>query len=331
MRNLRAAVVQIAAIGACWLVLAGSIEAEQFNPRRPVLLVVGSSPGSFEDQLARRVAPLLRSTWRQEVVVDNAVGAGGLLAAAKVTGAVPDGQTLLVGSIVGQVLSPLFSPSGRPPDPLKDLTPLIQLARVPILLVVGREKGIERLSELIQKAKARPGAFTYAAGGTGSLPHLMAELFMRETGTKIVQVPFRGTAAIQEIVSGSVDLAFIAGSSAIIVLRERRVRALAVSGNKRLPGEPLGEVPLFQEREIKGMDGEYWYGLFGPPRMHGDTVQSISNQVRKALLEDREIGLWMNSFGGELQLTNPVQFSEFVRKELIRWAAMSKSAKIRLD
>jgi tripartite-type tricarboxylate transporter receptor subunit TctC len=322
--------VACSAAAVCLPYAAWAQSKASFRPTAPVTIVVGTSPGSIEDNIARVLSVQLGKVW-QSVFVENIAGAGGVIAATKVAKSQPDGRVLLVGGVNDQVLAPAFSP--RPTfDPARELVPITQLARMPVVLVVRSDYPAKNLAAFIELAKGKSTALSFASPGTGSLPHLVGEHFKSVTGTKIFHVPFRGTApAVQNLAAGSVDIAFIPSSIAVPFVREGRLRALAMTGTKGLASLP--DVPLFSNagvKDLKDIGGDYWYGLFAPDRIEKSRVESINADVR-AVFNDREAISRMQALGVELQIGSPEELSKLVHAEVAKWSKVAKDSSIRRD
>lgn len=266
-----------AALGATWAWPAG---AQGGFPAKPVKIIVGNSAGSGADVAVRTVARRLQEVWKQTVVVENRGGAGGLVAAEAVAKSDPDGYTLSLAQEGAIAIAPALG--GKLAfDPVKDLAPVVQLAETDYVLVAHPKTGFKTLNDLITAAKARPGAYSYASAGIGSLHHLGFELLKGEGNFFFVHIPYRGgPLGLSDVVGGQVEAMFIAIAPALPHIQAGRLNALALGGAKRSPLLP--NVPALVET-YPGLRVTTWFSLFAPAGTPAAVVDKINRDANEAL------------------------------------------------
>ncbi len=305
------------------LVLSAGLALAQGYPNKPIKIVVPFTAGSATDIMARIVGEKLSAAWGQPVVVDNKPGAGGTVGSALVAKSDPDGYTLLVVS-TGHVVNPVLYP-GLSYDTVGDFAGVTPLASLPNVLVVGAGSPIKTVSELIAAAKANPGKLNYASAGTGSATHVNAEKFRAITGIQATHIPFKGTPeTITETVAGRVDFMFTPVLSSIPMIRDNRMRALAVSTAQR--SSALPEVPTVAEAAVPGFVFDFWIGLLAPAKTPRDVVNKLNQEVNKSLALP-DVKERMAKLGGEPLPMSPERFDAFIREEHATLSGIMKDAK----
>lgn len=305
------------------LVLSAGLALAQGYPNKPIKIVVPFTAGSATDIMARIVGEKLSAAWGQPVVVDNKPGAGGTVGSALVAKSDPDGYTLLVVS-TGHVVNPVLYP-GLSYDTVGDFAGVTPLASLPNVLVVGAGSPIKTVSELIAAAKANPGKLNYASAGTGSATHVNAEKFRAITGIQATHIPFKGTPeTITETVAGRVDFMFTPVLSSIPMIRDNRMRALAVSTAQR--SSALPEVPTVAEAAVPGFVFDFWIGLLAPAKTPRDVVNRLNQEVSKSLALP-DVRERMAKLGGEPLPMSPERFDAFIREEHATLSGIMKDAK----
>ncbi len=305
------------------LVLSAGLALAQGYPNKPIKIVVPFTAGSATDIMARIVGEKLSAAWGQPVVVDNKPGAGGTVGSALVAKSDPDGYTLLVVS-TGHVVNPVLYP-GLSYDTVGDFAGVTPLASLPNVLVVGAGSPIKTVSELIAAAKANPGKLNYASAGTGSATHVNAEKFRAITGIQATHIPFKGTPeTITETVAGRVDFMFTPVLSSIPMIRDNRMRALAVSTAQR--SSDLPEVPRVAEAAVPGFVFDFWIGLLAPAKTPRDVVNKLNQEVNKSLALP-DVKERMAKLGGEPLPMSPERFDAFIREEHATLSGIMKDAK----
>lgn len=304
------------------LLLCAGVALAQGYPNKPIRIVVPFTPGSATDIMARIVGEKLGTAWGQTVVVENKPGAGGTVGSAFVAKSEPDGYTLLVVS-TGHVVNPVLYP-GLSYDTVGDFAGITPLASLPNVLVVGAGSPIKNVQELIAAAKANPGKLNYASAGTGSATHVNAEKFRTVTGLQATHIPFKGTPeTITETVAGRVDFMFTPVLSSIPMIRDNRMRALAVSTAQR--SSALPEVPTVSEAGVPGFVFDFWIGLLAPAKTPRDVVNKLNQEVSKALAQP-DVKERMAKLGGEPMPMTPERFDAFIREEHATLSVIMKDA-----
>jgi tripartite-type tricarboxylate transporter receptor subunit TctC len=304
------------------LLLSASLALAQGYPSKPIRIVVPFTAGSATDIMARIVGEKLGTAWGQTVVVENRPGAGGTVGSAFVAKSEPDGYTLLVVS-TGHVVNPVLYP-GLSYDTVGDFAGITPLASLPNVLVVGANSPLKSVSELIAAAKANPGKLNYASAGTGSATHVNAEKFRAITGIQATHIPFKGTPeTITETVAGRVDFMFTPVLSSIPMIRDNRMRALAVSTAQR--SSALPEVPTVAEAAVPGFVFDFWIGLLAPAKTPRDVVNKLNQEVSKALAQP-DVKERMAKLGGEPLPMTPERFDAFIREEHATLSGIMKDA-----
>jgi tripartite-type tricarboxylate transporter receptor subunit TctC len=305
------------------LLLSAGVALAQAYPSKPIRIVVPFTAGSATDIMARIVGEKLGAAWGQTVVVENKPGAGGTVGSAFVAKSEADGYTLLVVS-TGHVVNPVLYP-GLSYDTVGDFAGITPLASLPNVLVVGANSPIKNVSELIAAAKANPGKLNYASAGTGSATHVNAEKFRAITGIQATHIPFKGTPeTITETVAGRVDFMFTPVLSSIPMIRDNRMRALAVSTAQR--SSALPEVPTVAEAAVPGFVFDFWIGLLAPAKTPRDVVNKLNQEVNKALNQP-DVKERMAKLGGEPLPMTPERFDAFIREEHATLSGIMKDAK----
>jgi tripartite-type tricarboxylate transporter receptor subunit TctC len=301
--------------------------AQSAYPDKPIRILVGFSPGVAPDITSRLFADKFNETWAKGVVVENVTGAGGNLAVERTAKSPPDGYTLTMGGNAALVINPnLLDKLGY--DPIKDFSYITQVFIVPNLLVVPPDVPAKTIQELVALAKAKPDYFVAGHAGIGTSQHLGGELFMKMTGAKIQQVPYRGTTAIlPDLLGGRLNIFFGNITNCLPLVREGKLRAFGITSRQRSPQIP--ELPTMEELGFPGFDATAWFGLMAPagtPRpiidkLHAETVKVLAQPDVRARLE---------GLGVQLVGNTPEQFVEIVKNELPRWGKVIKDAGIKM-
>ena len=320
-----------------WLRLSGAIGlgmmlstlcmAQEKFPSRQVTLVVPQAAGGANDAIARVVAQKLSEQWGQPVVVENRPGAGGNVGTAYAAKAKNDGYTLLVNADSAQVINPfLYAKTGF--DSVKDFEPVAPLAKAGYVLVANPAFPANNVAELIALAKAKPGAYSIASAGNGTLNHLIGEMLQKATGIDLQHIPYKAAAAAAtDVVGGQVPLSVQSMPSSIAFIRAGKLKVLGVVNEKRLAALP--DAPTIGET-VAGFGATPWYGMFAPAGTPKDIVQQIQNDVNKVLdakdAQDRLATLGCEPFKGTGE-----QLAQIVRSDLVRWAKIVKESGAKMD
>jgi tripartite-type tricarboxylate transporter receptor subunit TctC len=300
----------------------------QAYPSRAVTLVVPFPPGGGSDTGARIIADQLGKRWGQAVVVENKGGAAGQIGADFVAKAKPDGYTLLLGNIGTQAINPSLYPK-MAYDPDTAFAPVSLLAELPLAMMVNPSVSAHTAAEFITLAKSRPGTLSYSSAGAGGAPHLATELFKDRTNTFILHVPYRGGGpAIADLLAGHVQLSFMTVLEASAHIKAGKLRALAVTSDKRVSALP--EVPTLSESVLPGFNAISWIGVLAPGGTPQDIVEKISLDIRSVLADESAKARFV-SLGGVPHATTPQEFSKLIAEDKRRYAQLIRSRKITTD
>jgi tripartite-type tricarboxylate transporter receptor subunit TctC len=301
----------------------GTAATAQTYPTKALRLVVPQAPGGGNDAIARMIGNKLTQSLKQQVVVDNRAGAGGLIAAEYIAKAPPDGYNLLLGNVATLTIIPNVQ-KNVPYDPFKDFEPVSLIASAPLLVVVHPSLPVTSVKQFIALAKAKPGALNYASNGVGSSTHLATELFKVMTGTNMTHVPYKGLApATTDLLSGQVQVMFSSAVAMLPHVKSGRLRAIAMTGSTRSKAIP--EVPTVAEAGVKDYEAGSWYGILVPARTDKAIVDTLSKEiaaaVRSADIQERLNNEAVIPVGG-----TPAQFAAHIKKEHARVAQVVKSS-----
>jgi len=315
------------AVVAALLLPLGATAAEY--PTKPIRLVVPSAPGGGTDIIARLIAQGLGDAWGQTVVVDNRGGAGGVAGVTIVAKqSAADGYTMLLGS-VGHLA---FVPAVRTNlgyDPLKDLTPISLAAVQPFLVAASLSLPAGSMKELVALAKSRSDAIKYGSGGSGSASHLGIELLQLTAGIKMLHVPYKGSnPAITALMGNEIQIALAGLATVLPHARAGRLKALAVTGDKRAQIAP--EVPTVAESGVPGYQFDVWYGLVFPGGTPRAVVQKTNAEVVR-LLQQPEVSKRFAAAGVEPTTNTPEAFAALIAREAATWRKVVKAAAIRVE
>ena len=323
MRTLFA--LGLLALGA---LAAPAAHAQDSYPSKPITLVVPVPPGGASDFIARTVGQKLSDALGQPVVISNRGGASGTIASDNVAKAEPDGYTLLLNSITTHGIGPLIN-TNAPYDSLKDFTPIIFLADFPLIMTINAGRPEKSVAEVIATAKADPGKLTFASSGNGGAPHLSGELFQIVTGTKMLHVPYRGSApAVIDVGGGRVDIMFDGAASLLAMIQAGKVRPLATLSSARLP--ILADVPTFEEVGIKGVDVSLWFGMSGPAGLPAPVLRRLNTEIEK-ILQMPDVREAFARQGAVPMGGPPERYDAFVRAEQARWSDVVRKNNIKVD
>lgn len=321
---------RLALIMACALsaMTAHVSSLAQAYPARPVTLVVPFPPGGGTDTGGRILAEQLAQRWGQTVVVENKGGAAGQIGADLVAKSKPDGYTLLLGNIGTQAINPSLYRK-LPYDPDAAFVPISLVAELPLALMVNPAVPAKTAAELIALIKSKPGQLSYSSAGSGGAPHLAAEMFKDQTGTFILHVPYRGGGpAISDLIAGHVQLSFLTVLEASGHLKAGKLRALAVTGDKRVPA--LSDVPTLAETVLPGFNAISWIGLLAPAGTPPEIVEKVAADVR-SVLADEVVRARLASLGGVPRSSSPREFAKLIADDRVRYAQIIRSRKITVD
>jgi len=305
-------------VAVAWLALGLPCSATAGDyPSKPIRFVVPWPAGGIADVRARIMGEPLSKALGQPVVIDNRPGASGTLGAEFVTNSKPDGYTVMYGSIQEQAIAPATL-AKLPFDPVNGFTPIVQFSMTSVVLLVPPSLGVNTLKDLVQLAKARAGKLTYASPGLAHTNHVAAEELKRLAGFEAVHVPYKGEAPMYpDLLSGRVDFAFGYVGTAEPQVKAGKLRALLVTGKKRVPQLP--DVPTAAEAGVAGLDVYSWGGLMGPPGMPRPVVQRLNTEFAK-ILQSPEIRSKREFADSEIVTNSPEEFAAFIKREQSVWA-----------
>jgi tripartite-type tricarboxylate transporter receptor subunit TctC len=296
----------------------------QGYPNRPVRLVVPFPAGGPADALGRVLADQLNKMWGQPVIVENRGGAGGNLGAEVVARSAPDGYTLLLNASSHVINASLYE--RLPYDPIKDFTPVSEVASYMLVLVVHPSVPATSVMEFVAFAKSKQDGLSVANAGLGTPTHLAAVLFAQAADVNLIHVPYRGAApASTDLIAGQVPAMFNNPVNAVPQVRSNNLRALATTGSKRL--SLLPDLPTIAESGYPGFETRTWYGLFGPAGMPADIVRKLHSDMERAL-RIPEVANNLIAQGWDITVSPPERFSMVLQSEFVRWSAVVKRAGI---
>ncbi|MGZ5133352.1 MAG: tripartite tricarboxylate transporter substrate binding protein [Caldimonas sp.] len=315
-----------AAMAAAALLAAGAAPAQSY-PTKPIHFVVPFTPGSGTDIIARTVGEVMGRNMGQSIIVDNRPGAGGTIAAGAVAKGEADGYTVLVHSS-GHVLNPAIYPN-LPYDTLKDLTGVTPLAALPNVMVVSPSRGWKSVADLVAAAKAKPGQLNYGSAGNGSATHMNAEKFKLQAGIDALHIPFKGTPeALNDVMAGRIDWFFAPLSSALPLIRDGKLQALAVSTPMRAPTLP--QVPTTVEAGVPGSEYTFWVAMIVSSQTPPALIRRLHDEAIKALASP-EVKERLTQLGAEPMPMAPDAFNAYIRAEMDSAAKIAKAAKLQVQ
>ncbi len=309
-------------LGMTWATLAQA----QAYPLKPIKLVVPYPPGGGTDTIARPLAKLLATELGQSVIVDNRGGAGGNLGMEFVARSPADGYTLLL-ALTPQLAVNISLFDKLSYDPRRDFAPISLLAEGPYLLVVHPSLKVNSVAELIALAKAKPGELNYATSGNGSGGHMAAELFTSMAGIQMTHTPYKGGGqALNDVLSGHVQVLFAPPVSASQHVKNGRLLALGITGTKASASLP--HVPTLNDAGVPGYDSSVWYGLLAPAGTPKDIVAKLNVAALK-VLHQPDFHALLVSNGIDPIGSSPSELSLYITKEITKWSKVIKSAGIK--
>ncbi len=312
-------------LGACLLVAAAGAQAQNF-PAKAVRVITPFTAGSAIDTLARVLGQKMADAWGQQVVVDNRIGANGIIGTEAAAKAAADGYTLHLGNISTLAMNPHLY-AKLPYDALRDFAPVTLAATIPVVLVVHPSLSVKSVKELIALAKARPGQINYASGGTGSAQHLPMEMLRVESGINITHVPYKGLGpAFNDVLGGQVPMMWAGVSNVVQYVEKGRLRVLAIGGTKR--SVVLPDVPPMAEAGVPGFDFAAWTGYLAPAGTPRDVIAKLHTDIVRTL-NAPDVREKMLTLGFELVGNSPEEFAALIRNDIARFGKLVKAAGIK--
>jgi tripartite-type tricarboxylate transporter receptor subunit TctC len=306
--------------------LSTSVLAQTY-PTKPIRYIVPFPPGGSSDLIARAIAPKMSERLGQPIVVENRPGAGGMLGVDVVAKAEPDGYIIGLAA-AGALSSNVHLYPKMPFNPEKDLAPITNLAMIPFFLVAHPSQA-SSIKQLIEQAKAKPGALSYGHGGQGSTMHLAGELLNMLAKVNVQSVPYKGSAPVSsDVLGGQIPFGVVDVPSAISNVRAGKLRALAVTSRQRIAAAP--DVPTFEEAGVPGYEAVGWFGSVAPAGTPREIIQRLNLETRNALalpdVRERVIAA-----GTEPATTTPEEFAAYIREETKKWGEVVRAAGIKLQ
>jgi len=322
MTQLRRRLAGLAAAFACSAALA------QAYPAKPIRVLVPFPPGGGTDIVAREVTQRVSTNTGWTFVIDNKPGAGGNLGVDAAAKSPADGYTIVLGQTSNLAINPTLY-SKLPYDPVKDLAPIGLVASAPLILVVPTQSPYKTLADLVAAAKAKPGEVNFASPGNGTVAHLTGEKFQKTAGIRFTHVPYKGAnQALTDVISGQVQLYVSSVPSVLQQIRTGKLRALAVTSEKRIADLP--QTPTVAEAGFKGFDAVTWFGFLAPAGTPKDAVARLNAEFNKAL-QQPELKKRLADEGADPLGGTPEQFVQLIRDDIGRWGKIVKESGVRLD
>ncbi|MEP9377197.1 tripartite tricarboxylate transporter substrate binding protein [Aquabacter sp. CN5-332] len=315
-----------AALLAGFGLVATKADAAPF-PSQPIKLVVGFPPGGSNDVVARIIAPAFSEVMGVPVVVDNRPGANATIGTEFVARSAPDGYTITLGSASPLAISPFTYPN-IPYDTLKDFVGITTVAMTPELVAINPKVEAKTLQELVALGKKRQ--LTVSSSGNGGLPHLAIELFKTTSGADVLHVPYKGAGpAIVDTVGGHVDAIIVDIAGLLPLVKEGKLRALAVTADQRSPILP--DVPTTADAGLPKLIAVNWFGIMAPAKTPPDVVQKLYEGLVKAVNTPKVKEQLLNAGMEPMLMSSPAAFQTFLVSELDRWGAIAKASNARSD
>lgn len=313
-------------VAALALAATGSAFAQAW-PAKPVRVIVPFAAGGNTDGIARIASERLTSAFGQQFVVENRPGAGGAIAADLVAKSAPDGYTLFVSALGQLAILPFITKVGY--DPIRDFEPVSNIGENAFILGVHQSVPVRTVRELVDFVKANPGKTSYASGGSGSVSHLSAALFVTRAGIDVTHVPYKGGApAVADLVGGQVQMYFGNYSDMVPHAQTGKVRLLGISSLKRDPRLP--DVPTIAESGYPDFRTVTWNGLVAPAKTPKDVIERLSAELQKAAKEPAYVER-LQKLGVDSVGSTPEQFARTIRQDVTFWGNAAKAANVKMD
>lgn len=313
---------------AIGLALAATASSADTWPSKPITFIVPTAPAGSTDIMARLVSEPLQRALGQPIVIDNKPGASGNIGTEFVARAAPDGYTLLMQYSGYHVGNPALFPQIKW-SPTKDFVPVAMVMRAPHVVAVSGKLPVTSMKELIEYGRKKEGGLFFASSGNGSIQHIAGELLSRQTKQPMTHVPYKGSGpAINDLISGNVDMFITTPPSVIGHFAGGRIKALAYTGSKRHPSMP--NVPTSAEAGLPGYEVESWFAVFAPAKTPPEIVNKLSAEIKK-IVESESFRKKVDEQGAFATYMDPATLGKFVDQELATWARVIKTADIKPD
>jgi len=307
------------------LALVAPAQAQTY-PSKPIRLIVPFPPGGGTDAVSRMVATELAKSTGWTVVVENKSGAGGIIGLQEAARASNEGYDIVMGQVDNMVIAPAIQKTGNI-DPVKDLTPVIQVASSPFLFMAETNSKYKTLGDWVAAARAQPGTITYGTAGYGTFTHLAVELLQKAGNFKAVQVPYKGAApAITDLLGGHIPMAALSIASGMPHIQGGKVRGLAVTSLTRSPALP--DVPTVAESGFPGFEANGWLGILVPNGTPPAVIARLNGEISK-VMQSAETKKLLLAQGVEARTSTPEQFGALIKGETAKWGKIISDAGIK--
>ncbi len=301
--------------------------AQAWPTKMPIKFIVVYPPGGASDVTARIIGAKLSESLGQSVIIENKPGANGIIATDYVAKAAPDGYTILMANLGPNAINPVVYKK-LPYDAVKDFAPITLTSIVPQILVVNPQLPVKTAAELIAYSKAHPNKVTFASAGNGASNHLSGELFNAMAGIKMMHVPYKGDSpSIIDVMSGTVDVALPTAIAVMNQVKAGKVRAIAVTGSKRLASLP--DVPTVAET-LPGYEAVSWGGFMAPAGTPPEIVNRLNSEINK-ILKMPDVAEKLEGLGAVIVGSTPEEFGTYVKSEIQKWGKVARDNNVTLD
>lgn len=316
-------------ISTCFLMVAANAQSSDVNwPTKPIKYVVPFGTGGVSDNVTRLLAQHLSTKLKQSVIVENKPGVSGIVGTQLVAKAIPDGYTIMGGTITTHAVNPFFA-KNLGYDPVSDFVPLTMVGTVSNVLVVPANSKFNNVQDLIQELKRNPDGLTYGSSGAGTSQHLSGQLFQSLTNTKMRQIVYKGgSQAMIDLAGGQLDMVFETYAAARPMIDNKKVKILGVTSIKRLAELP--DVPTISEAGVPGFEMQSWQGVFAPVETPKPIVEKLSKDLSE-IIKTPEVQEKLRAMGVEPDGRGSAQFGEFQRAEIAKWQKVVAESGIKAE